>query len=76
MTWFNWYWAGFLLIGFGGVETVAIVTKHPEWTLSEAIWRWCNVLPGQTVWQWGTAHVLLTGFMIWLSVHLVFAIWR
>lgn len=72
----NWYWAAYLIVGFGVPETWALTTRHPQYTLSETVWRWCDVLPGQTIWQWKAVHFLLAAFMIWLTLHLCFALFR
>lgn len=73
----NFYWLviwGILL--FGVPETIALVTKNYKWTLSETIWRLFDVLPGQTIWQWKFAHLLLACLMAWLFFHFVFALFR
>jgi hypothetical protein len=72
----GWYWAAWILLGFGVPEGYALITKHYEWTLSDTTWRWFDVLPGQTIWQWKAAHLLLLFFMLWLSLHLVFRLFR
>jgi hypothetical protein len=72
----SWYWAAWLIIGFGVPEGIAIATKHYQNTLSDATWRWFDVLPGQTVYQWKALHFLLLAFMVWLTLHLVFALFR
>jgi hypothetical protein len=71
----NLFWTVLLAIGWT-VEVIAIVTKHYAWTFSEFIWRVCDVLPGQTIWQWRFIHLLLLVFMLWLTIHLAFRIWR
>lgn len=70
------YWAAWLLLGFGIPETIALVSHHPENTLSEVVWRWFDVLPGQTLWQWKFVHFILLAFLVWLAGHLAFRIWR
>jgi hypothetical protein len=70
------YWAAWLLVGFGVPEGIALFTGHGENTLSETVWRWCDVLPGQTIWQWKAVHFFLLVFMIWLTLHLVLRIFR
>lgn len=68
----SWYWAAWLILGFGVPEGIALGTGHAQWTLSETAWNWFDVLPGQTVRQWTIVHFLLAGFMTWLTLHLVF----
>ena len=72
----SWYWAAWLIVGFGVPETVALVSKRYGATLSDTVWRWCDVLPGQTIWQWKAVHFFLLAFMVWLTLHLVFALFR
>lgn len=71
----GWFWGVLLAIG-GVAETVALATRHYSWTLSETLWRWCDVLPGQTILQWKFIHLLMFVFMVWLTIHLAFRIWR
>lgn len=72
----GWYWAAWLLLGFGVPEGWALITRHYESTLSETAWRWFDVMPGQTVYQWKAVHFLLFAFMVWLTLHLCFALFR
>ena len=60
------------LLGFGLPEGIALGTGHPEWTLSETVWRLFDVIPGQTLWQWSIVHFLLFAAMTWLMIHFVF----
>jgi hypothetical protein len=70
-----WYWAAWLLLGFGVPEGIALGTGHGEWTLSETAWNWFDVLPGQTPRQWSIVHFILCIFMTWLWVHMVVRAW-
>lgn len=70
------YWALWLIAGFGVPESLAFITHHPERTLSGTVWRWFDVLPGETIWQWKAAHFLLLAIIVWLAGHLVLRIWR
>lgn len=70
-----WYWAGYLLIGFGVPETYALVSRHPEWTLSDTVWRWCNTSRGSTLAHWTAVHVFAAMFLTWLWFHLVLGWW-
>lgn len=71
------YWlVVWLAIGFGVPETLALATGNPQWTLSETAWRVLDVLPGQTVWQWKFLHVLVSGLLFWLWLHISFGIWK
>lgn len=65
------------LIGIGGiVEIIALATGHPEWTLSEFVWRICKVTPGQPIMKWTAAHVLFMLSFFWLFFHFNFRVWR
>lgn len=76
MSGFSLYWLLWLAIGFGVPEGYAIATKHYQWTLSETVWRWCDTTPGSTLVHWTALHVLVALFMVWLTFHIVFGIWR
>jgi hypothetical protein len=75
-TFANIYWPIWIVVLFGVPEAVALLTKHPEGTLSDWVWRVFDVLPGDTLWEWKAAHLLLLCFMVWLTLHLAFRIWR
>lgn len=72
----RWYWLVWLLIGFGVPEGIALATKHYGNTLSDTVWKWCSVTPGDTFTHWTFLHVLLAMLMLWLAVHLVLGIWK
>lgn len=72
----RWYWLCWLILGFGIPEAVALARKQYQDTLSETVWHWCDVTPGSTLAHWTFLHIFLAALMIWLSVHLIFAIWR
>lgn len=76
MNYWRLYWLIFLLGGFLVPETVALIRKRPGDTLSEAVWHWCQVTPGNTFTTWTALHVLVAFFMVWLFVHLVLGYWR
>lgn len=70
-----WYWLGWVVIGFGLPETIAIA-RDPDDTLSDTVWRWFGVREGMPIWQWNILHIALLAFMVWLFGHMVFGIWR
>jgi uncharacterized membrane protein YhaH (DUF805 family) len=72
----RWYWAAFLLLGFLVPETIALIRRRPQDTLSDTVWRWCEVTPGSTMAHWTALHVFVALFMGWLWFHIVFGIWR
>jgi hypothetical protein len=72
----RWYWA-FVIVGLIGVpEVIALIRSRRGDTLSEAIWYWCKVTPGRTVWTWNAVHILAAAFLVWLVVHLMTGYWR
>jgi hypothetical protein len=75
-TWADYYWPLWLVILFGIPEFVALKTGHPEWTFSDFVWRVFDVLPGSTLWEWRAVHFFLLAFMVWLTLHLVFRLFR
>lgn len=73
---FRYWWAGWLFAGLL-VEVVALVDKKVhQGTLSQAVWTWCRVTPGQPWTTWTAFHVLFALAMLWLFVHLVLGYWR
>lgn len=77
MRWMTLYWfVGWLAIGFGVPETIALATGHPEYTLSETAWRLLDVLPGSTHAQWTFLHLLVSFLLFWLWLHISFGLFR
>lgn len=80
MNFWHLYWALYLLGGGAVVETIALIRKKRGDTLSEAVWSWFKVEPGQPVSQWGAVHVLglliFVAIGIWLTVHFFTGDWR
>jgi len=72
----QWYWAGWILVGFAVPETIALATGRYKDTLSETVWSWFGVRTGMPIWQWNVLHLLLLAFMVWLLGHMAFRIWR
>ncbi len=68
--WLAWGFA-FLVLEF-----TAIIRRRYQDTLSDFIWRLCDTVPGSTPLQYTAVHVLTIGFMIWLTIHIGFGIWR
>lgn len=75
MTGMQWYWLGWIGLGFLVPETYALFTR-PENTLSETVWTWFGVMKNQSVSQWSIQHYLLLVFVVWLAGHMAFRIWR
>lgn len=72
----NFYWLFWLVVGFGLPEGIALGTGHPENTLSDTAWRWCQVTPGDSLTHWTFLHILVAGLLLWLFVHISLGIWR
>jgi hypothetical protein len=79
--WLLWFMITFPF-GFLVPETIALMRGRPQDTLSAAIWRMEQIVPGrqQWPWQWTAGHVLFTGVFIvlavWLVGHFGWGIWR
>lgn len=74
------WWAAITFLAFIVPETVALITRHPENTLSAQVWKLEDLHPGEQLWQWTAAHVLIGGviavLLLWLLLHFVLGIWR
>lgn len=76
--WISLYWLVWFVVGFGLVETWAIVTKRPQDTLSDQIWRFERTFgpPWTWTWQHWLFVVLWTALSVWLWGHFTEHIWR
>lgn len=63
--WSSWYWAGWLLIGFLPLEIWALVTRQPQYTLSDQVWH----LEGNGA---TAMRYAVFAFLFWLLIHMVF----
>lgn len=64
-------WGG----GFVVVEGAALLTRAPDSTLSQHIWRWFRVKdPRPTARTW-VLRAGLAAFLVWLLIHLTFGVW-
>ena len=72
-------WAAVMFLTFAIPEAIALITTQGRGTLSVAFWQLEGLEPGQPLDKWGSAHVLIGGFLtlvlIWLIGHLVLGIW-
>lgn len=71
---FTWWWALWIIIGFGVPEIVAIVRRKRGDTLSEHVWSWFKLKghkDGLTPWGAFRRFVFLS-FWAWLTIHFVF----
>jgi len=59
------------LASFLAIELTALWTGHPEFTLSEWVWRLEKL--GRV---WSFARYFVAAFLLWLFFHLVFGWWR
>lgn len=66
------YWAVWLGVGFLGPELYWLATK-PVNTLSYQVWRLTGVGQGDS---WDFARYFVAVFMIWLTAHFVFGLFR
>lgn len=80
----SWYWLAWFVftfpVAFFGPELYALLSGHPENTLSAQIWRMQGFIPGQSIVNWGAVHFLIAGILgvllVWLFGHFVLGIWR
>lgn len=77
------WWQYYLPIAFGLFivpETIALVTGHPENTLSEFVWRTFGVIRNQPIQDWSAGHFLFAGMLavvgVWTILHLALGILR
>jgi hypothetical protein len=72
--WLAWFIISFL--AFIIPETIALVTKHPEFTLSASVWRLEQYDPTKGLRQWNAFHLLFAGELllldVWLFAHFIF----
>ena len=74
--WNGWsfYWiVVWGLSGFLVPEMWALLTGHPENTLSDQVWRLAGVGNGG---GWSFAHFVVAAFMVWLTGHFVWGLWH
>ena len=77
------YWSYYLPIAFllfAIPETIALATGHPEWTLSDYVWRTFGVIRNQPIREWSFQHFAAAGMftltVVWLTGHFWLRIWR
>ena len=66
---FSWYWAAWLLLGFGVPEAVALISRQPQRTLSAQVWDLEGT--GPTFMRYVVAV-----FCLWLLLHMVWRLFR
>lgn len=78
----NVIWTAWFFVTFGGfaaLETYALCTDWQR-TLSAAIWRMEDFLPGQPLGKWSAVHFLLIACLlvlfVWLLGHFGWGLWR
>lgn len=71
-----WYWAAWLLLGFGVPEGIALFTKHDKNTLSDTVWHWFDITPGPTPLYTRLGFFVVIVVTVWLCGHLAFGLWR
>lgn len=78
------YWMWWFILAFPVSflipEAIALMRGRPEDTLSAAVWRLEQLVPGQPPTGWSAFHILFTGTFIvvtlWLVGHFGWGIWR
>lgn len=65
LLWIAWI-AAFLVI-----ELSALWSGHPQWTLSEYVWKLEQINR-----SWTFLRFLIAAFCVWLFGHMVWGIWR
>lgn len=81
---FSHYWLVWLVAAFATFivpELYALVSGHPENTLSAQVWRLEGILNGNApLVNWTAVHFLLGGMFavifVWLIGHFALGIWR
>jgi hypothetical protein len=72
--WLAWFLISFLT--FLIPELLALLSKHPEWTLSASIWRLESYDPAKGMRTWNAFHFLFAGELLvldlWLFCHFIF----
>lgn len=75
----NWtiYWLVIWFgLGFGVFEAIALIKPQRGDTLSETVWHLFNSTGPLNPTEWPFKRYVLLVFMIWLTFHFVFGIWR
>lgn len=64
----NWEQGWIVLLVVGAImELIAIFDERRGNTLSEMVWKWVRIDPGESNWHWG--RVVLVLALIWLLLH-------
>lgn len=66
---YAWYWGLWLVLLFGVPEAFALMSGHPERTLSAWVWRLEGT--GPTV-----GRYFIAAFLLWLLLHMVWRLFR
>jgi hypothetical protein len=75
-----WFaWLAIVFVSFGVLEGIAISINHMD-TLSDTIWKWFNIIPGQSVYNWTLPHIIAASILLLIAlilvVHLGLGLWR
>lgn len=69
-------WLGIAIASFLGPEIYALVSGHPENTLSDWVWRSLKIAKNQSFLTWTAADFLVFGcwivLAVWLTAHFFF----
>jgi len=63
-------------LGFGVFEAIALIKPQRGDTLSETVWGLFNSTGPVNPADWPFKRYILLAFMIWLTFHFVWGIWR
>lgn len=74
---FSLYWLLWLGVGFCVPEMFALWRHESYNTFSDNVWHLEKAYgPNWLPWHWSFLHLMITFFMIWLTGHFAFRIWR
>lgn len=72
-------WLAFVFVSFGILEGIALSISAKN-TLSDTVWNWFNIVPGQSVYNWTLPHliaaIVLTTISLVLIFHLALGLFR
>lgn len=63
-------WLALVFVSFGVLEGIALSITRKD-TLSDTTWKWFNVIPGQSVFDWTLPHLIAVIVLLALAIVLV-----
>jgi hypothetical protein len=72
----HWWplWLGATIGTFALRELWALITRHPEGTLSDWVWGQLHIVTRESITQWSAADLLL--FVVYLGVFVAWLPWH